>query len=199
MAYTTVDKVAAQAALLGKGALLAKIDIESAYRLIPVHPQDRVLQAMKWQGSIYVDPMLPFGLRLAPKIFNAVADTLLWHLRRLDCHYLDDYIILATPKLPTLPDLVGPTGEGVSLATGSHRSAQEGLTDNMPHIPEYPHRHAQGGTPTPSGQAPAAGGPTPSMGEPQIMHPQGTQVAHRSPPSCMQSGAIRTVILTPHD
>ncbi len=46
MAYTTVDEVAAQAALLGKGGLLAQIDIESAYRLIPVHPQDRILQAM---------------------------------------------------------------------------------------------------------------------------------------------------------
>ena len=47
------------------------MDIESAYRLIPVHPHDRVLQAVSWNGEIYVDPMLPFGLRSAPKIFNA--------------------------------------------------------------------------------------------------------------------------------
>ena len=59
---------------LGVGSLLAKIDIESAYRLIPVHPQDRPLQAVQWDGQIYIDPMLPFGLRSAPKIFNAVAE-----------------------------------------------------------------------------------------------------------------------------
>ena len=62
MAYTTVDEVAAQAAALGPGTLLAKVDIESAYRLIPVHPQDRVLQGVRWEGAVYVDPMLPFGL-----------------------------------------------------------------------------------------------------------------------------------------
>ena len=31
---------------VGKGALMAKVDIESAYQLVPVHPQDRPLLAM---------------------------------------------------------------------------------------------------------------------------------------------------------
>ncbi len=74
LSYTTVEEVAAQAASVGKGALLAKTDIESAYRL--VHPQDRILQAVRWEGAYYVDPMLPFGLRSAPNIFNAIADAL---------------------------------------------------------------------------------------------------------------------------
>ena len=52
MVYTTVDEVAVLASRLGRGALLAKIDIESAYRLIPVHPQDRHLQAMRWEGRV---------------------------------------------------------------------------------------------------------------------------------------------------
>ena len=77
-----MGKVAEIAVRLGKGSLLAKIDIESAYRLIPVHPQDRPLQAVEWNREIYVDPMLPFGLRSAPKIFNAVADALEWYLRQ---------------------------------------------------------------------------------------------------------------------
>ena len=63
----TVEQVAAVAA---PGALLAKIDIESAYRLVPVHPLDRPLQAVEWGGMLYVDPMLPFGLGSAPKIVN---------------------------------------------------------------------------------------------------------------------------------
>ena len=88
-------------ARLGQGALLAKVDIESAYRLIPVHPLDRPLLAVHWKGDVYVDPMLPFGLRSAPKIFNAVADALAWHLHESGIphirHYLHDFIIVAPP------------------------------------------------------------------------------------------------------
>ena len=83
LVYTTVDEVATQAALLWKGVLLAKVDIEAAYRLIPVHPQDWVLQGVQWKSMLYVDPMLPFGLRSAPKIFNAVAEALQWPLVQL--------------------------------------------------------------------------------------------------------------------
>ena len=78
--YTMVDEVAVLVAWTGRGALLAKVDIESANRLIPVHPQDRHLLAVKWEDQVYVDPMLPFGLRSAPKIFNAVADALIWYM-----------------------------------------------------------------------------------------------------------------------
>ena len=51
MVYTTVDEVAARAAQLGRGTLLAKVDIESAYRLVSVHPQDWIVQEMKWGGA----------------------------------------------------------------------------------------------------------------------------------------------------
>ena len=104
LSYTTIDEVASHVSRLGTGALLAKVDIESAYRLIPVHPQDRPLQAMQWEGKVYIDPMLPFGLRSAPKIFNAVADALNWCLQQsgIPCilHYLDDFIIIASPDSP---------------------------------------------------------------------------------------------------
>lgn len=101
LAYTSVDNVADIISGLGKGSLLAKIDIESAYRLIPVHLQDCLLQAVEWEGSIYVDPMLPFGLRSAPQIFNGVADALNWYLHqsgiRYIMHYLDDFVIIGPP------------------------------------------------------------------------------------------------------
>lgn len=48
---------------LGPGALLAKIDIKSAYRIIPVHPSDRPLLGMSFQRQVYIDASLPFGLR----------------------------------------------------------------------------------------------------------------------------------------
>lgn len=69
LSYSSIEDI------IQKGcALLVKIDIESAYHLIPAHPPSR-----PWNGrgvSTYVDPMLPFSFRSANKIFNAVADTL---------------------------------------------------------------------------------------------------------------------------
>ena len=101
LTYSTVDEVANLVAKLGPAALLAKVDIELAYRLIPVHPDDRPLLGVEWEDQVYVDPMLPFGLRSAPKVFNAVADALAWHLHQqgiaLIRHYLDDFIIVAPP------------------------------------------------------------------------------------------------------
>ena len=46
LSYNTVDDTADVVAQLGTGTLLAKVDIELAYWLIPVHPQDRPLQAI---------------------------------------------------------------------------------------------------------------------------------------------------------
>ena len=44
--YLRLDMVIAEVARIGRGAQLAKLDIESAYRTIPVHPGDRHLLAV---------------------------------------------------------------------------------------------------------------------------------------------------------
>ena len=102
LSYISVDDVAARIVSLGKGALMAKFDLKSAYRQIPVYPDDRWLLGMEWKGQLYVDTALPFGLRSAPMIFNAVAEALAYVIRQkgvegLD-HYLDDFSIVSTPK-----------------------------------------------------------------------------------------------------
>jgi len=80
-----------QSSVTGKGALLAKIDIKSAYRLIPIVPQDWVFLGLRWKEAIFVDGMLP-------KIFSAVADALKWCISKKGVenifHYLDNYIII---------------------------------------------------------------------------------------------------------
>ena len=100
--YTPVDDVAGIAAKLGQGALMAKVDIETSYRLVPVNPHDRPLLGMEWGGDAFVDPMLPFGLRSAPKIFNGVADTLEWCIKARGVahvrHYLDDFAVIGSPN-----------------------------------------------------------------------------------------------------
>ena len=74
----SVDDVVAEVVKRGRGTLIAKMDVKRAYRNIPVHPQDRHLLGMHWKGEIFVDMVLPFGLRSAPLLFTAVADALQW-------------------------------------------------------------------------------------------------------------------------
>lgn len=71
-----------------------KADLKEAYRMIPVHLHDQSLLSVEWNGVIFTDMALPFGLRSAPKIFSAVADALQWILVhkgvKTILHYLDD-------------------------------------------------------------------------------------------------------------
>ncbi len=75
MQYVSVENAIQLVVKQGPGALMAKIDIKSAYRNVPIHPDDR------WKGSVFVDATLPFGLRSAPKIFTAIADGAEWVAR----------------------------------------------------------------------------------------------------------------------
>ena len=50
--YTSVEDMAEIISQLGQGSLLAKVDIEAAYRLIPVHPQDHPLQVVRFNATI---------------------------------------------------------------------------------------------------------------------------------------------------
>ena len=99
--YTSVDVVANHVLRLGRGTLMAKMDIMHAYRNVPVHPEDRLLLGMMWEGKVFVDKTLPFGLRSAPLIFTAVADALMWMMQQRGVsivdHYLDDFITLGKP------------------------------------------------------------------------------------------------------
>ena len=94
--YITVRQVAE---LIPHGWFMAKLDLKSAYRKVPVHHADSHFLGISWKGNEFLDRALPFGLRSAPIIFNAVADGLAWamicsgivHL----AHYLDDFIFWA--------------------------------------------------------------------------------------------------------
>lgn len=66
LSYTSVDAVAEKILALGRVTLIAKMDIKKAYRMVPVHPADRWLRGMRWDGKVFVDKTLPFGLRSAP-------------------------------------------------------------------------------------------------------------------------------------
>ena len=61
-----MDDVVAILLHLGKAALMAKIDLKSAFRMIPVHCTDWDLFGMHWRGQYYVDTSLPFSLHSDP-------------------------------------------------------------------------------------------------------------------------------------
>ena len=78
LSYVTIDDAVLKNFQLEQGTMLPKIDIKSAFRLLLVHPADQHLLAMKWNGYTYIDHCIPFGLQSAPKLFNALANLLLW-------------------------------------------------------------------------------------------------------------------------
>lgn len=97
--YITIDNAIEGILGLGQGSFLAKTDIESAFRLIPLRPSDYELFGMYWQGSYYYDKVLPFGLRSAPYLFNQLSEAIEWILLTkcsisFVCHILDDFLII---------------------------------------------------------------------------------------------------------
>ena len=74
LSYVGVGDAVKGIVVRGRGTQLVKVDIKSAYRNVPVHPDDRWLTGMVWRDSLLVDAALPFGLGSAPKIFMALAD-----------------------------------------------------------------------------------------------------------------------------
>ena len=89
--YITIDNAIAAIQNFGQGCYMGKTDIESAFRLIPVHADD-------WEQ----DKVLPFGLRSAPYIFNQLSDAIEWILLNkcsisFVCHILDNFLIVEPP------------------------------------------------------------------------------------------------------
>ena len=68
-------------------------------------PQDWHLLGVCWEGSVFVDQALPFGLRSAPLLFTAVADAIGWALIQAGAspliHYLDDFLFFLPSQQTT--------------------------------------------------------------------------------------------------
>ena len=98
--YETFQHALRLIAKSGRGTKLIKRDLKSAFRFVPVSPHDRWLLMYEWEGKIYVELFLPFGLRTAPKIFNLFSEAIHWimEFKGWDlCHYIDDFLMILPP------------------------------------------------------------------------------------------------------
>ena len=61
--YITVDAFVVGIMARGRGTLMAKFDVASAYRNGAIHPGDQPLVGMMWRYKYYVGMAVPFRLR----------------------------------------------------------------------------------------------------------------------------------------
>lgn len=96
--YTSFDKVLDTVASLGKNALLAKMDVKAAFRLLILHPDDFELFGFKFKNNFFFDKCLPMGCSAACALFEKFATFIEWGVRKRSEkgeieHYLDDFLL----------------------------------------------------------------------------------------------------------
>lgn len=141
VSYSTFDGVLEKVKRLGNGCLLAKTDIKSAFRLLPVHPHDYHLLGFKLDGQYYFDRCMPFGARSSCANFERFSKLLnyctkLHSTADSDCdHYLDDFIFMGRAHTTACYDLLDRFTSlcdelGVPLA----HEKQEGPTTTLTYL-----------------------------------------------------------------
>ena len=72
--YASVGDAIKLLKCLGHGCFMAKTDVKSAFRIIPIHPADLSLLGMKWDNMYY------FGseLHASPHIHISIGHTHIW-------------------------------------------------------------------------------------------------------------------------
>ncbi|XP_041428581.1 uncharacterized protein LOC121396972 [Xenopus laevis] len=103
VSYASFDQAIEIIKKCGKGALLAKSDIESAFRLLPIHPECWKLLGFHFEGLFYFDCCLPMGCSLSCYYFEAFATFVQWVVQyETNCkfilHYLDDFLFVGPPQ-----------------------------------------------------------------------------------------------------
>ena len=78
VSYATINDAISALKRAGKGCFMAITDIKSAFRIIPVDPDDHPLLGMKWDNLYYYDRCLPMGCSSSCAIFEAFSTALEW-------------------------------------------------------------------------------------------------------------------------
>ena len=76
--YEGIGKVIDLVKSFGRKCLLAKCDIEDAFRIINIHPSDHHLLGFTWNNFYYYDRCLPMGASSSCQIFESFSCALQW-------------------------------------------------------------------------------------------------------------------------
>ena len=101
--YASIDDAITKIKMLGNSVHLAKSDILSAFRIIPVHPDDYELLGFRWNWKYFVDRCLPMGYRTSCKNFEELSTSIEWiAVNKLGIqamvHVLDDFLLIEQSK-----------------------------------------------------------------------------------------------------
>lgn len=87
---------------LGRGCSLIKLDVEAAYKQVPVKESDWPLLGFKWLGKYFYERTLPFGLRSSCRIWDWYAAALHYFFERAGVdvviHYIDDFLFVVQSR-----------------------------------------------------------------------------------------------------
>ena len=103
VAYEDFDYVVSMLAQVGQGCYIAKADIESAFRIIPIHPLDYHLLGFMMDNQYFYDRCLPMGCAVSCRLFENFSCAVQWILTKLFhvgamSHILDDFMFLSHSK-----------------------------------------------------------------------------------------------------
>ena len=89
---------------LGRGCLLAKVDIESAFRIIPLNKSNYHLLGFTWKEQFYFDRCLAMGAASSCSIFEKFSTSLHWAMENIGhkniVHILDDFLFVGPSNAP---------------------------------------------------------------------------------------------------
>lgn len=99
-----LDHAADAIRALGPGCLLIKLDVEAAYKQVPVRREDWPLLGFKWRSRWFYERTLPLGLKSSCRLWELYA-TALHHFFEHDLgikcvvHYIDDFLFVVKPDM----------------------------------------------------------------------------------------------------
>ena len=101
--YANISHAIKHILFYGNNSFLAKSDIQSAFRIIPISPLDYKLLGFKWQGNYFFDKCLPMGASSSCQIFEKFSTALQWIIENYISntrviHVLDDFLFISDTK-----------------------------------------------------------------------------------------------------
>ena len=106
--YVSIDRAIDAIMRYGTSGQLFKLDVRSAFRIIPVRSEDWSLLGISRQGQYYFDTVLPFDLSSSPAIFNSVAEC-------IECIIINEF---------SIPDVVHNLNDFLCISATAHLANQ---------------------------------------------------------------------------